>query len=271
MEVDFDLHDGYNTLPDGTVLAHRLEHDLSDGCTAGRSLYLQCEKCGRLHRVEIGCGKRFDYFCPICAKRWRKKVFARYWRCICAMRRPKFLTLTLKKDGGKLTERLKGLWEMKKSLFRRLREKGYAIDRWCGIIEPPNHVHIVIDSDYIPQKEISLIWKTITGDSYIVDLRKLSSSDPRGMAAYITKYLTKASAWTGINLDLLKGFHLIASYNLPKRPPPRPMCLCGVRALHPICEEHYRMEDWYWAEDSPLDEYVKRFAINIGKGFIVVH
>jgi len=275
--IEIDLaNSGIHRLPDGTAFGHKLEHDLSEGCVDGRSLYLQCNNCGRYHEVKIGCGKRFDYFCKNCAKKWRKKVFARYWRGICAMKHPRFLTLTLLKKKGGMEARLRSLWPLKKDLFRILREgrgslKGrtFAIGSWCGIIEPPNHVHIVLDCEkYIPQNDISDVWKTLTGDSYIVDIRELYG-DRRQMAAYITKYLTKASAWTGINLDLLKGFHLIASYDLPQRPPPKAICPCGIKALHPIDLEQFSSDLYYYENNCPLKEYVDRFALSKGENFIV--
>lgn len=186
-----------------------------------------------LIEVTVGCGKRFDSFCPDCAKRWRTKTFVKYYRGVFGMKNPRFLTLTLKKSGGRIEKRLMLIWEMKKLLFKYLARRGYKIASWLGVIEPPNHIHLVVDTKWIPQHEISNIWKKITGDSFIVDIRPVSAADPRKVAAYITKYLTKASSWEGVNLDLLKGFHLIGSWKLPPKPPKPPdssLCICGTTA-----------------------------------------
>jgi len=92
-------------------------------------------------------------------------------------------------------------------------------------------MHIVIDSDYIPKAEIAEIWNTITGDSFIVDIEQVNPmKDPKKVAVYISKYIGKASSWAGLNLDLLKGFHLIGSWKLE---PPAPksvittLCICN--------------------------------------------
>jgi len=218
---------------------YNVESDYSDGCDHPRDVFFECGVCGRLHKVTVGCGKRFEYFCPTCSKRWRSKTFVKYFKAVNCMHDPKFLTLTLKKQQGRMTERLLELWGMKKKLFKYLSRLGYKIPSWVGVIEPPNHVHLIIDSRYIPYDIIRDLWRSVTKDSYIIDIRQVSKNDPKAIAGYITKYLSKAANWTGINLDLLAGFHLIGSWHLPPAPPRSPMCPCGVSCLHSIPEEGY--------------------------------
>jgi len=213
--------------------------DLAEGCNSPRLIYFECKECKRLVKVSIGCGKRFESFCPSCAARWRRRTFAKYYKGVLSMKTPKFLTLTLKKTGGRIEKRLLELWSMKKYLFKQLKRRGYSIPSWCGVIEPPNHIHLVVDCQYIPQRVISELWMEITGDSFIIDIRKVNANDLRQVAAYITKYLTKASNWEGVNLDLLKGFHLIGSWRLPPRAPPQAICICGVRNLQKLPEDGY--------------------------------
>lgn len=144
-----------------------------------------------------------------------------------------------------MVKRLMMLWKFKTAAFKEIKRRGYIIRSWLGVIEPPNHIHLVIDSDFIPVHEISDIWKTKTGDSYIVDIRKINAKkDPRQAAAYITKYLSKASAWVGINLDRLEGFHLIGSRGCPKFTP-KCICVCGVRGLMKMTTY-----DWFAEYDS---------------------
>jgi hypothetical protein len=164
------------------------------------------------------------------------------------MKHPKFLTLTLLKDSGSVAERLKHLWEMRRRLFFYLSREphydyfgnkviGYKVASWCGVIEPPNHIHIIIDCEYIPESVISKIWYTITGDSFIVDIRSINvTGDPRAVFGYISKYMSKAANWEGVNLSILKGFHLIASYGLKLGGKIiRAICVCGsLRPLHRI-------------------------------------
>lgn len=230
--------------------------DKSNGCNDGRFAYFENE---HEHAVSLylGCNKRFECFCSCCADKWRRKTRARYADAIRHFERPKFLTLTLSKARGK-EENLTRLWSMRKALFRKLRDGGHDIRGWVGVIEPPNHIHMVVDSDYLPHYEISSVWHTLTGDSYIVDIRKLKNSgySYRKAIAYISKYITKISNWDGINLDFLKGFHIINSNGLVKTEKPIMACpLCDVLSpWHWISEEEFyakgydRLQDEDWKD-----------------------
>jgi len=170
-----------------------VEADFSGGCTDPQTFFFQCSHCSRPVKIKLGCGKRFEYFCRPCAKRWRGRTFKRYYRTVVTFKNPRFLTLTLRKsvDGNKMQNRLMSLWKMKKYLFKRLARAGYKIVHWVATIEPPNHIHLIIDSNYIPQYEISEVWEEVTGDSYIVDIRRISRNDLTQIAAYIVKYLAR--------------------------------------------------------------------------------
>jgi hypothetical protein len=103
------------------------------------------------------------------------------------------------------------------------------------VIEPPNHVHALWDSDFIPQSGLSEIWATVTGDSFIVDIRPVSRYKKGAVARYLTKYLTKTiNIITGTEFtkllsrqdiggykdpikeqyNFLTGLHLIGSWNV---------------------------------------------------------
>jgi len=136
---------------------------------------------------------------------------------------PRFLTLTLLKTGNETTgyygtvARLRRLWSMRKALFKELRRRGYRIYGWVAVIEPANHMHLVIDAPhFIPNDEISKIWKTITKDSYIVKIKNPKYSDrgreilsERDLKSYLAKYLSKASSWGGFvaSSDFTKQKH----------------------------------------------------------------
>jgi len=205
--------------------------DTSGECKHPKEFCMICKTCGHPIRIKVGCGSRFDRICPHCATKWRRKTRSRYMAGITYMKRPKLVTLTLKKyirgwdDSGKAIygcklSRLLGLWKMRKWLFKTLHRRGYQIGSWCGVVEPPNHIHMVVDMDYVPQHELSEIWQRITGDSFIVDIRAIKSiqNQLKQVSAYLAKYITKASHHDGINLDWLKGFHLIGSWRLEGRP-----------------------------------------------------
>lgn len=159
----------------------------------------------------------------------------RFDTAIERMAHPIFLTLTLTKrvDGD---ENLNRIWQCRKALFKRLRKEGFTIGSWIGVVEGGNHIHMVLDSNYIPQRKISTIWKAVTGDSYIVDVRAVRGK--RGAARYLAKYLTKA---LGIDVEpqTLKGFHVVQSYGIKALPARKMTCPCCGAPVVNICLEEF--------------------------------
>lgn len=51
------------------------------------------------------------------------------------------------------------------------------------------HLHIIADAKYIDQGELSTAWRSITKDSYIVDIRRVR--EPEVTGRYVTKYASK--------------------------------------------------------------------------------
>jgi hypothetical protein len=51
------------------------------------------------------------------------------------------------------------------------------------------HLHILCEGDFIPAQQLSEAWLAATGDSHIVDVRRITND--RQAAAYVTKYVTK--------------------------------------------------------------------------------
>jgi len=194
---------------------------------------LTCKECGKEIDLQVPCGKRFPQQCPVCAKKWQRKTFKRYYKAVLAMKKPKFVTLTLwyDKTDVQFVAKDRDIWQMRKQLFRVLREEHHKpIGSWVATVEYPNHIHLVIDSEYIDQDLISREWQTITGDSFRVDIRAVNTSDIRQMASYLTKYITKANQWDEVNLDDLVGFHIKGSWNIPAGVPPPHICHYGQLA-----------------------------------------
>lgn len=208
----------------------RLEWDVgfNDQCQHPRSMYVVEPYASKFYAISHGCGSRFDVQCPHCSRRWRNKIVRKFKRGISRMKSPKFLTLTLRYDKHNLNGSLRDrdIWPMRKILFRALRDMGYLIDSWCGAIEPPNHLHLVIDSAYIHWQTIRGLWFQITGDSYEIDIRPVEGivdeddrDDDSGVELYLSKYLNKSDNWSKFfPLDDLKGAHLVGSYNLGSSP-----------------------------------------------------
>ncbi len=130
--------------------------------------------------------------CALCRGRWVKVARER----ILAWFEPrknhaKFLTLTstyvakieqLTELMDKAVELCSWHWKKNFVLIGEFLEKG---DLWyCNL-------HAIVVGDYVPQKQISAEWMGLTGDSYVVDIRKVKPEEKRFAIAYITKYLTK--------------------------------------------------------------------------------
>jgi hypothetical protein len=215
-------------------LAYR-KHDIKGKCQNSKIRHFQCQSCGTVHDFELRCNKRFEILCPDCADHWRRSVVTKFKLGIANMQTPKFVTLTLKK-GADLDVRY--IWKMRNYLFKILRRRGYRIDGWLGVCEWPNHIHLVIDSDYVPQEELSKAWLASTDDSYIVDIRAVKDGRGERMAInYLAKYLGKSQGWDDANLSLLKGFHLQNNHGLIlDKPVKRCPCDCGIGPLRLVTE-----------------------------------
>jgi len=178
-------------------------------CNNPRDIFLYCDKCNRPVMITVGCHSRFKCVCPPCSDHYLRKTKKRFAEIVKAMKSPKLVTLTLDKKNEDLPSRFKTLWAMKSRLFFYLKRRGYKIGYWVGAIELPNHVHLVIDSEYIPQHELSEVWQLATGDSFVVDIRKVWNY--KKAVKYIVKYITKTIT-ENANIDYFSGLKIINSY-----------------------------------------------------------
>lgn len=209
--------------------------DLTHGCTRDGGFVTVQHSCGKTKTLHLPCNSRFACECPECSKRWARKNRKKFESLLLRMRSPKFLTLTLWYD--KTTGHCPTLLEihqMMNALLHRLRYRGYFIGSWFAVVEFPNHLHIVMDSDYIPRDNIVRQWKDITDGSFVVDIRPINTARAgvRPTVKYVTKYITKACGLTPspeptqLRLDdddvivikrnftssELKGFHIVKSW-----------------------------------------------------------
>ena len=51
------------------------------------------------------------------------------------------------------------------------------------------HLHVLTQGTFFDQKMLSTLWKTVTGDSPVVDIRAVKSK--KHVAKYVSKYVTK--------------------------------------------------------------------------------
>ncbi len=109
----------------------------------------------------------------------------------------RFLTLTIKTDGELLTESLDKLYKAFQALRRR-RIWTRAVDGGVAFLEnkwnePTKrwhpHLHCLIEGRYIDKTRLAHAWYEVTGDSYIIDIRRPPNNAT--VARYVTKYAGK--------------------------------------------------------------------------------
>lgn len=144
----------------------------------------------------VAGSKCHNRWCLPCATE-RSRAISLNVREHIAGRTCRFLTLTTVADGRPLADRLRDIYDA----FARLRRRKWWRRRVTGGIAMLEikwsqasrdwhpHIHSVIEGRYLPQRELSKIWRSITKTSHIVDVRLIR--DPRNAAAYVAKYASK--------------------------------------------------------------------------------
>ena len=151
-----------------------------------------CESCGWSHVVKYHCKLKI---CPNCLSLRAFRIQKRYLKAVNRLKEPKLWTLTLKntRQLGAAVRKIRKCFEKLRrrvEVRRCLRGGIYAIEvtprpdgTWCL------HIHVLCEADYLPQKRLSDLWREITSDSYIVDVRKAYS--PKKGLKYLLEYLAK--------------------------------------------------------------------------------
>ena len=155
-------------------------------------------------RVRLATNRCRHRWCEAC-QRDRRRVVVANLKLVAADRELRLLTLTLAARAEPLTDQLARIYES----FRLLRRRREIADRLAGGVyflevtfnerterwHP--HLHVLFEGRFLPHDLVKNAWLDITGDSYIVDVRRLNGPD--GAASYVAKYATKAvgaSVWT---------------------------------------------------------------------------
>lgn len=156
-----------------------------------RYMELECPHCHKEKRVVLTCHVRI---CgkESCIKARKSRILARMLQITSQFdksRKPMLITLTLE-GHHKLARSLKVKYDgYLRKFIRKFKLRGIRIIE-IKLKEGDlfyYHYHLLVDSAYIPQKDISLEWSKITNGSYIVDVRRVSMYNGVG-------YLVKRSA-----------------------------------------------------------------------------
>ena len=185
----------------------------------------KCLICGKEWVSNLPCS---DKICLECSHKRSRKHSYTIFSLLAALgllnraNRLKFVTLTIKNvssvaEGYKILRHCFGILQHRaiwyKSFYGRKnkngkRRKGWNVRGGCGNFETTNkmlgrgyhvHLHLLVDADFIPQKQLSKLWFEITGNSKVVDVRSCSGTKE---AIYeISKYSFKpadADLWSDI-------------------------------------------------------------------------
>lgn len=137
-----------------------------------------------------------DRFCQPCASA-RSFAVAQRLAGIAGDKPLLFITVTLRnRRDEKLRDQLDRLYEAFRNL-RRLTFWEKSIAGGCAVCEVKRtkkhcwhaHLHILAEGTYLDARQLSQIWKGITGDSWKVDVQRVG--DLRGAVAEVSKYAGK--------------------------------------------------------------------------------
>jgi len=182
-------------------------------------LTLYCLSCGYSYSAWLRCG---DRTCPECRKRDYFRLFNSYLPFIQTKKNLRLITLTLRGRPSCLTrDRLVRLHHCFTKLTH-LRAYRYALVGGLYAIEAINkgngwnvHIHILAEGLFIGQKKLSRDWHRLTGDSFIVDIRKFRS--PKRGLEYLLKYMLKPPVVAGLNgmyNSAFKGSRLVSAFGI---------------------------------------------------------
>lgn len=136
-------------------------------------------------------------WCPSCAEKRSSQITGKVFDWLSAIEHPAFITLTLShRLGETITDGIRRLYQAFRH-FRRLQNCKNSISGGIWFFQLTksadgawhNHLHIAADCEWYDKQELSDDWKTSTGDSYIVDIRRIA--DKAKTSKYIARYAAR--------------------------------------------------------------------------------
>jgi hypothetical protein len=178
---------------------------------------------GEKPRLQLQACK--DRLCPRCQHERGRQARVRVLEIIRFYNAARLITLTLRSTDEPLAElyaRLFDCWRvLRQSPWWKAKVQAgvYAVEvtvnRETGSWHP--HLHIIYEGDYIDQRELSRVWRDITLDSPIVDIRAVHNR--AGAARYVADYIAKPAElgeWTDEQIrefaEALRGKRLVHTF-----------------------------------------------------------
>jgi len=156
--------------------------------------FARSEETGKVRVVSNSCRLRW---CPHCARAKANYIRGQVKDWILKIRRPKFLTLTIKHSNVSLEKQIDSLYRA----FRLLRKhetirKNLRGGVWFFQLKKAEktgewhpHLHVVLDSNFIDKTVWSVEWLRSTGTSYIIDIRAIKN--PKKVSDYVARYTSR--------------------------------------------------------------------------------
>lgn len=134
--------------------------------------------------------------CPPCAAARAHLISSNLTRFL-GERHTRMITLTIKHNQTPLSLLITRVWQSFK-LLRKTDEFKTNVTGWAAFLEVKwssrsgwwhVHLHMLTEGKWWDQKELSRLWHSCTGDSYVVDIQ--AKGDNRSRAYYASKYASK--------------------------------------------------------------------------------
>jgi hypothetical protein len=218
--------------------AYKLENCMKTG------IVIHCDTCGKQFYVPLRCDLRI---CSDCSRKHSRRLLKKYLPLIQKLGEVrgssytlKFLTLTVVNTRELSNESIKALFKNVRKLIREFFDKKMGAGA-LGVLEVGKnlniHIHLLAYGPYVLQQRLSERWAEITGDSFIVDIRK-ARGNHQNLLNYVLKYITKPCSFEEPKhyaqyLMALKGVRRVHSfgifYNIGKVIKELIRCACGGR------------------------------------------
>jgi len=189
-------------------------------------------------------------WCPLCAQTKKYYIVESLTEALKDNEEVKFLTLTMRHKEAPLAEQLNELYDAFKK-FRRIKKIKNEVKGgvWFFQVHKSKkdnlwhpHLHILIISPFISQSILSSIWKKVSIDSYILDIRKIRKKHK--IIEYVARYCARPARLSNLKFDdqlelfdALHGRRISGSWK----------CLKGVNLTGkpgPIENEYRKIGSW---------------------------
>jgi len=201
------------------------------------------------HEVRVASQRCNLRWCPLCIKTKRFVMKSSVIPWVKKVRKPKFLTLTLKHSADPLADQLDRIYDclkkLRKSVLWKKHIKGGLWFFQVTLSDKTNqwhpHIHIICEGAYLPHQQIKAKWLEITKDSNIIDIRAVR--DAKKTAEYVARYATAPADLTTLKMEeakevfrALKGRRMCGTFGTGK----------DIQLVPKKCPE---ADDWEYVAD----------------------